>query len=202
MLGLVAIGLTDYTTVVGAFTSGFGNYLIATLFDCFMFVGILDQTGLTNFLAHGFLSRKFIKGRPFVLFLMILCGVEFIGTFANAFAACFILWGLFLEMVQLAGYTKKEPFVSFMICAILFIAMVSGVIMPFHSGGVMYIGFFTNATGLVMNDIAFIVINALIVNLFIIVLLAFLKFVVRPDLSKFTEATEAFSLVKSMKMTR
>lgn len=202
IVGLIAIGLTDYATVTTAFTTGFGYYLVATLFGSFMFAGILDYTGLTKFMANWLMTRKFVIGRPYVLFFMILLTVEVIGTLASGYAACFIIWSMFLQMCSTAGYNKTEKFVPFMLCCILFIAMFSGVVLPFKSGGVMYIGFFTQATGLGMNDIAFMLISILIVTLTVVALILTLKYIIRPDLGNFANLGDIFGELRGQKMTQ
>ncbi len=67
LFGMLALGMTGYAPIIDVFCGGFGHANVLKLFFVFIFAGIMQTTGLTNFLANWCVSRKICRGRPWVI---------------------------------------------------------------------------------------------------------------------------------------
>ena len=67
ILGVIALGLSGYSSVPGVISAGMGNITV-TVFVLFLFImaGYVDKVGLTTWIANWFISRKVAINRPWV----------------------------------------------------------------------------------------------------------------------------------------
>jgi len=187
---LVALGLVGYIGIQQAFCDGFGYMNVPILFMSFVFAAIADQTHITEYLANWLTSRKITVGRPYVLMAVLFFGMEVLNLLGVSFVGVFMLWGVVVALAEAAGYEKGNKFVTFMIPAILIVFVLSGFVFPFKSGSVIILGIFTKGTGLVFPDLQYVIWQVIIVNLYIVLLLAIAKFIIRLDLSALIELTK------------
>lgn len=50
---MLVLGMTEYSTITGVFSAGFGDSSVLTIFFMFVFAKILDQCGLTTYSPIG-----------------------------------------------------------------------------------------------------------------------------------------------------
>lgn len=183
IFSMVALGLCGYMGITQAFCDGFGYMNIPILIMSFVFAAIADQTHITEYLCNWLTSRKIIIGRPYVLMAVLFFGMEVLNLLGTGFVGVFMIWGMVVSLAEAAGYEKGNPFVNFMIPAILVVFVLSGFIFPFKAGSLIIIGIFSQGTGLQMPDLPYVIWELIIVNLYILLLLFVARFVLRMDLS-------------------
>ena len=97
VVALLALGLTDYTTVMQSFGAGFGSSLTLQIMFLLIIVGYLEESGLPNLITGWFLTRKILRGRPYLLFAAIFtCSAILmaLGLSCGFFALGYNVWDI------------------------------------------------------------------------------------------------------------
>ena len=86
---VLAIG--GYGTANGIFGSGIGSEVVLVVIMFTTFTAYITDTGLANTVAQWFISRKILKGRPymFILFFWILTFI--LGVLVDIYPTIFML---------------------------------------------------------------------------------------------------------------
>ncbi len=64
MLGLIALGLTDFGNTGKALATAFGNESVMLMLLGMFFIGMLQDSHLTEWFSNRLLSAKFVQGKP------------------------------------------------------------------------------------------------------------------------------------------
>ena len=64
ILGLVCLGLTDYSTVKEAFMSAFGNDTVVLVIYLCIFCQVINESGIATYFSEKLVSLKIVDGRP------------------------------------------------------------------------------------------------------------------------------------------
>ena len=91
LFGMLALGFTGYSNVLGVFSAAFGNNVVLQCFFVFVFVALLDVSGLTNFIAKWCVSRKICAGRPWVLTALFFVASFLVAGCINLYGGIIIL---------------------------------------------------------------------------------------------------------------
>ena len=62
LMGLVALGVTDYGTAGGAIAAAFGNESVMLMLLAMFFLGMLQESQLTQWFSNKLLGAKFTAG--------------------------------------------------------------------------------------------------------------------------------------------
>ena len=189
---MIALSLVGYTTITESFCSGLGYYLVPILIVTFIFATAVNKTGITEYLTEWLMCRKIIVGHPYMFMIVLFLGMEILSILNTSFVGLMMIWSMVVSLSEKAGLEKNNPFTTFMVPSLIVIFVIFGFILPFHSGSVMYIGFFMKGMGMPMPDIPYMIWQLVIVNLYIVILLIVAKFVIRLDLSKIVIALESY----------
>lgn len=111
LIGAIALGLSGYAPVESVITTGVGSFDV-TIFvaSLFIFSSYIDDCGLSEYIAHLFISRKIAIGRPYVLATLLFLCAYVLGAFISMFAAMVLLWNIFYKICEMVGYGKKQPY--------------------------------------------------------------------------------------------
>lgn len=202
LFSMIALSLVGYTNITAAFSSGMSYYLVPILFITFIFAAAVGKTGITEWLAEWLMSRKIIIGRPLALIAVLLIGIEVLAILNAGFVGLIMIWSMTVTLAEKAGMPKHNSFVSFMIPALTVIYVIAGFIMPFAQGSVMYLGFFEQGYGSAFPQIGYIVWHLIIVNLYILLLLLVVRFMLRIDLRGIKMALEDYEGKQCPKMNK
>ena len=73
ILGIVALGLTDYCSMDDAIAGGLGQATVWQMLMVMVLLGAVNESGAGEAMGNWILSRKFLQGRPmlFVWFFSI-----------------------------------------------------------------------------------------------------------------------------------
>ena len=199
ILGLVALGMSGYTTVAGAFSSGFGNATLITVLLSFLFATLLDSCKVTDYLASKFLSVKIIIGKPWAMITMLFVATCILSIFVSPVATIFMMWATFIKIAKLAGYKKGDRLVSYIIAGIVFVGNFSSMVLPFKPTPVIFTGFLFSTTGVTVPYLPYtaFVFTMAILNIALLILLG--KFVFRFDVSKLGGEEDRFAYMRGMK---
>jgi len=202
IFSMFALALVGYANVTEVFTSGFSYYLIPTLIVTFLIAACLDKTGITEWMASWLMARKIIIGRPYVLIAVLLYGVELLAVMQAGFVGLFMIWDMTVTLSQQAGMPKRNPFVTFMIPALMVVYTFGTFILPFAQGSLMYLSFFRQAMDFDFPQFGYIIWHLVIVNLYVILIILVAKYIIRLDLSALANTIDAYKDKKVPKMNR
>ena len=116
--------MSGAATLKEIFTAGFGND--STIFVIFMmiFLAVIENMGLTDYLANWFITRKFLIGRPYLFTFFILLGAYLISAFVSTFAAIFVFWGIIYSICKKVGYKPYDKYPTLMVFGVIFMAQI------------------------------------------------------------------------------
>lgn len=150
MLGLMFLGLSGYTTIIGALCAGFSDSTVVMMTMSFFLVAFLNYVDLTGALAGWFLTRKFSEGKPWAIIAIIFIAAFLIGAI-NSFASMLLLWSVMYKVADKVGYQKRSLAMAYILCGIVFFAGNGGYLFPFHGGSIMFSGTVKETTGIISN---------------------------------------------------
>lgn len=182
--GYLGEEVTGYAAVKAVFLNAIGSDTVITVMLGMVLFGAVEYVGCTKYLARFFLTRKIITGRPYVfLFIVFFCSY-FISGFTLAVASLLILWPLMYESMKEFGYDRHDPIFWTSIFGIYLAATLGQPMFPFKGAALVVTGAFTKSTSIAVNYPAYIAYNLIISLLLLVLFLLFVKFILRPDVSK------------------
>lgn len=202
LLGIVALGLSGYQAMNAVLTAGFGAPVNTVLcIFLFIFANYMDHIGLSKIIANWFISRKMCVGRPYVFTLMIFVAAYVLGATVSLFTAILLLYSIFYSVCDTLGYKKMEKYPVAVIAGIVYSAMLGFALFPFKAVQVMVLGSLSTVSGGLTVDFGkFTILTFLITAVCLAVYMLIMKFVVRPDMSKFDGVGDMFEDLRKVNM--
>lgn len=117
MFALAALGVAPVGTVLA---TGIGSDSVMLMIFFFIFVAVLEQNKITEFMATWMITRKVVQGRPWLFSYIMIIGTMFTGALGSSFPAMIVFWGILIsvcKMYDIKPFTKY-PTVMFMGIAI------------------------------------------------------------------------------------
>ena len=186
LIGIVAFAFTDYTDMMGMF-SAFSAYLPMLMLFCMILFGAIGDCGLTRYIAHWFLSRKVINGRPSVFNFFFFLAVFAVSAIVDPLMAMLVLWPTMYIIFEEVGYEKTDPYCKIMLVASFVAVTLGQSTLPFFGGQLVILGAFEVASGIPTNYAAYIFFNVVTSVAILAVLTLVIKFILRPDMSKMAQ---------------
>ena len=107
MTGVMSNDTNFYTSV---YAGSMGNFIIITVIACMALSAVLTQTGVIEKIATWFITRDFVKGRPYAFVFMFLLSNLVVGTFMEATAVAIMYIDLAKSSLEKLGYKKGDSF--------------------------------------------------------------------------------------------
>ncbi|ACL22599.1 sodium/sulphate symporter [Desulfitobacterium hafniense DCB-2] len=183
LLGLIALGLTGYTTVPEAFQMGYGGDAFLFVFFILIFAAMVDKAGITEVIANWVVSRRFASGKPWMLTLLILTAAYVVAALVSVTPAIIICWGILYKLCRVFGFTKKDHYPKLMIVGIVFAGLMGHAALPYKMMAVILTGVFTKQTGLQIDFMSFTILAAAIGYFAVLGYIGLCRFVFRPDVT-------------------
>ncbi len=202
LIGLIAIGSTDYCTITESFSLGFGDDLPLQIVAVYILGAYLEESGLLRYLCNWFISRKIGEGRPWVFTSLIFLAAFILASLVSVFFTIIIMWGIFYEVCKVVGLEKRSKYVNMVMCGIVIIAGLSGALFPFKPFSLMIIGLVEKGVGapVEINFMAWTLYNTLLSLGFALCYMLIGRFIVRPDMTKVKEAGKVLAYLRNEKM--
>lgn len=183
---LILLGLSDFTTVPEAFSSGFGNSSVLLMLFFFLFTNILNSAGIIDFIARWIATRKIAYKKPWVLSMLIMLAAVTCFFMVSGTAAFLVMMPLVKNIAALYGFVPGSKWPQAIIFGFVYIGSTSYILLPYKSLPLIVFGVYESTTGQgipigpYMVIIAFSTITALLFFFF------FTKYIIRPDVSPIT----------------
>lgn len=201
LLGLVLLGLTDYSTIGAAFTEGLKNDSTVNILIMFVFAAYLEHSGALTWLTYWIVSRKVLVGKPWTFTMVFICSIIPISIFVNVYAGIILLWAMFASLCTTVGYTKKDLYVTYVCGGIAQIGGIVSIAFPFQPFSQLIFNLAGPTVGI--TELPFMQWSLMgIATIIIYPIIYFLlgKFILRVDASKLTKMEDQFAQYRNIKM--
>lgn len=157
----------------------------------------LSKTGVIARLINWFVSRKFLRGRPWLFIAFFFAAVYIIGCVMDVAACCLIALPVAKELCKEIGYEDDTKFASTLYMGVIWYSMWGYAATPIaHTVAIIIMGLIESTTGTAISMFDFMAVG--IPSTMVLGILSFLvfRFVVRPDVSKFVDYDPASRAAK------
>ena len=202
IFGFLGLGIIGVNTVNGALATGFGNQQLLMILITMVFAGALEEAGFSEFLSTWLLKKKAFRKNPWMLVLGILVIAYILGMFGATMAAVFLLWSIIGRIAKICNLKEKDPLICFLVSSIAIASFGGSLIFPFHGGALIYEGFFTQATGVSIPYIPFIIFGAVTTILMCVLIFLTGKYILRLDASQFILPEEIITELEAKEVTK
>lgn len=199
---LVALGLSGYCTVSEAFTTGFGDSTVISIVAVFAFAAYLEESGLSQFIANWFISRKIGEGRPWVFTLLLFGAAYVLSSLVSLYATIVILWAIFYRVCDSVGIKRQSSYATMVICGIVITSSMTTLIFPFKPFAQVFYGLTMQGIGqmIPIDFIPWFILNFVISVMFILLYVLVAKIFMRPDVQPVKDAGAKYAHLRGEKM--
>lgn len=183
LLGIFFIGLLEGNTMVTTLATAFGDRIALCLLFFLIFSALIDQVGLSKYIANWCVSRKLVAGRPWGIAVMFCLAAGIISATVNLFAAMILMWGIFYSFCEEVQIKPQDPYAAIVLIGIIYSASLCGGLFPFMGGSLIVIGQQLAFTGADVNFLKFTMMQLVMAIISAVLFFAAAKFIFKPDTS-------------------
>lgn len=193
LMGLLLLSLSGYAgegylgTKAALLNALGADTVILTVLAMVLF-GALDEAGCTRYIAHWFVTRKIITGRPYAFLGIFFTCVYVLSTLVSPITALIILWPISLRIMDTVKIERCDKIWPFFFVGMFSFATLGQPFFPFLGAQLVVVSAFENMTQgaypIIANALPYMTLNLLMTLIIGVAYLLFLKFVIRPDTSK------------------
>lgn len=204
MYALVILGSTGFCTVTEAFSQAFGNSTPLILISVFVLAAYLEESGLSQYIANWFISRKIGEGRPWVFTFLICAAAYILSAFVSLYATIVIIWTIFYRICDSIGVPRKSSYASMVIAIVVIISSLTGMLFPFKAFSQISYGLIVGATGIQyeVNFLNWFLFNLIISLVLIALFFVMARLILKPDMEAVKKAGEQFAYLRNEKMNK
>lgn len=149
VFALALLILTKAASPNQIWAASFGHFVIPTIIVFMILNECLRQTGVIHKIAHWFITRPIVKGRPLVFLSMFMASGMIIGQFMENLSLAIIYIGIAAALCEEMGYQKGDPFYTAMFMSVLWPNIVYAISSPIaHALPNILIGVVQSSTGI------------------------------------------------------
>lgn len=187
LMGMVAMGLTDYCTMSEYFVNSFGSQTIMLLMALLFISAFAQQQRITDVIVDFLLTRKCARGKPYLtLFFFLLAA--FVATLLSQCLAMTILFiSIFRAIMDKTGMKPYTASVNVFLVGLSFSTIIGDIAFPFKNASVVGLAAFQNITGIAVNGAKYTIVAMPLCMIFIISYVLLCKYVLRVDLSMISD---------------
>lgn len=189
ILGMIILGLSSYSTVPAVLKNGMGNATVLLIFLFYAFTNIMNDAGITSYIARWMVSRKFAQGKPYRMTLMIYLATCAVMIMISATAAVMVVFPLVKQISKAYGYEPGEKWPAITLVSSVYIGCVFYMLLPFKSIPAVALGTFESLSGQTANIPVYLLTVIAITLASIAAALLVIRYIVKPDMSKIEKAT-------------
>ncbi|GEM_PF-4719513 len=181
MVGILAFGFLGENTVPATLATAFGDRITIILLIFFLISSLVEEVGLSNYLAQWCVTRKFVAGKPWGIAIMFCIASALISATVNTFAAMFLMCGIFFNFCEKIGIKPGEKYPMLVTMAILYCCSVAGAIFPYMGLAILVVNQLQTFLGLSINYFLYTLIQLILVTFSLGVYFFIAKYIFRPD---------------------
>ena len=147
LLFLMALVMTRVMSPNVVWQNSIGHFAVMTLLTYTLLTACLNETGMIDKAASWFITRPFVRGRPYMFLLMFNASNVFIGIFVNNLSLAVIYIGLTAVVCDKIGIKRGDPLYTIMVLGTLWGNCVLAIASPGNALPLMMLGFIQNQLG-------------------------------------------------------
>ena len=151
LLGLLALGFTEFGTMPQTLSAAFGSDTYLFVFFMLAFAALISQSGVTDYIAKWVISRQIARGRPWMIAFLIYAAAFVVGALVSVMPSIVICWTLVYQLCHEFGYTKDDLYPKLMIIGVVNAALMGHSLFPFKALGVMMLNVLNTQLGVTVN---------------------------------------------------
>lgn len=181
LLGMIMLSMCGMGSVKEVFGSGFGSEIVLLVIFFSIFTSWLEDIGLTNTMTQWMLTRKILKGKPYLFIFMIFLVTFICGAFVGIYATIFLMWGICYKLLSKLGYEKKSKMSAFLLIGVAYVSIMGMCVKPWTAWSMMGLKALYTATDMSINYLPYSTWMIAISLVSILLFMAVGKFVIRID---------------------
>lgn len=155
IMGCIALVLVGGMQIGAVLAAGWGSTTLLLIFFMVMVAGIVEQSGVSHFIAMYFITRKWVLGKPWVFTFVFLMTVFLLAAVTSTIPTIIICWSIWYSICKQVGYKPYEPFPSFMVVGVVMAATFGLSVFPFRPVGILVFGILEDMAGLTVNYLTY-----------------------------------------------
>ncbi len=193
MLCIALFALFGVMTPAEAFSNSWGSWLVIFMISCFGMSEGLRITGFSRRFAIWFVSRRFSRGKPWLLVTMFLLGCTLMGAVMSLTVTMIVFMTIAAPMLEGLGYKKGDRFSAMVMMGIAWAATASSAMTPIgHALNVLIINWVETDFGVTMSFAKFMLAGMPLGLLVFGMILLVFRFILRPDVKEFGKMTARY----------
>lgn len=181
---------------------GFGNQNIFMMIVVLAISEYFDGSGLNQYLANWFVSRKINIGHPWIFCGILMFASFFFSAFANIIAAMILMWSIVYRTADTVGIPAKSKWITFMVVGITMTASYGCIAVPWQVMGLIFLSTMKDAVGVTGNIGTWCIVFIIFTIASVVLYLAFGRFILKLDVSKIENKDDAYAVYRSTKMNK
>lgn len=148
LLALVLFGVSGLYEggVAATFAAAFGSDTWLFVLFVLAFAAMINNSGASKVMANWMASRKFTKGKPWVVSWLLLTIAYIVGALISVTPGIVITWAILYVMCEGYGYKPHDKYPTVMVIGIVFAALMGQAALPFKAAPIMYMNALATAT--------------------------------------------------------
>lgn len=180
IFGILAMGLLDILPIAQIAASGFGSPVVWFTILLILLTNVLEELGITEYLALWAMSRPFLNGHPWILSGAFLTVAYLLGA-VNPIAAMFVLWGILYQICRKTHIAPYHPYPTVIIIGTTLFAILGMVLAPFQMNPLLILSTFQALTQYSINFGQYALFMLPVMLLMILGYVGVMRFVLRID---------------------
>lgn len=162
-----------------------GSWVIVIVIGLLLLNEVLSETGIVRRIAFWFLTRKAARKSPWGFTFMFLLAVFVIGCFLDVSIAQIFMLAIAKEVFAVVGMDKDDKWTKVITIGLSFTAIITFAITPIcHTLSILFMGIYGAIAQTSINWLSFMLIAIPIGIIIWLGMLAFMRFIVKPDMKK------------------
>lgn len=187
----------DASIYEGAVQS-FGNWVILFIIAMMLFCHALNEVGVLRRISIWFMTRKIARRGPWAFTIMFLLSAMVVGAFMDPVPAAMVMVVVADEIFGRLAFKPGDSWPRMVIACIPYTITLSFAMSPIgHNLPIAILGMVSSSTGVPIDVITFLGVGVPVGLLIWVFMLAYFRFIVKPDVSKFNDID--YSMVEDMR---
>lgn len=185
VLCIFMFGTTGICTAGTVLVKSWGYGMTSFMIFCFLLNYAMRETGLSRRLALWFVTRKFVKGKPWLTMTTFLFSVVVVSLFVTSSAVGAMFLSIAEEMFDNTGYTEEDDLTHATVASIAWLANAGQGMTPMsHAVILLVLGIFAETFGFEVSVLTFSAAGIAYGLVFFILFMFVFRFIIRPNVEK------------------
>lgn len=155
LVGMIAMGLTEYATFTHIVETGMGNTITQLVLMSCLFIAAIEKCQLSRYIALWMLSRKMLRGRPWLFSGFILLVALLLGAFVTPIAGVLLCCLITYDVCAQVGFKQGDGYPTVMIIGIFILGIIGMGGIPWGIVPLIVMGSFTQMSGEAFNFLTY-----------------------------------------------